>query len=267
MGILEDFFVRPVTEHSGYNLVNTITYAIVLIVVLFAVYKILMRMKIKLDRDLWISLLPFVFLGGMLRALQDINFFGFLGAYHALFVTPMIYIMIFLLAFASLLISRRFWAGFTKHFGIALMLAAAMLIAFNAKNPAALAMILLITAASYAIFYAALKYSKISLMGKWKSFNSQIMTAHLLDASAAFVAVSIVGGYRESGIFTNFLFSQIPGWVFIPIKAAVVLTVIYFIDKESTGEMNWLLKLAVLVLGLGPGIHDTFSVLMGSNMI
>ncbi len=267
MGFFEDYFIRPTLEHTGYNMVNTIAYAIILIVALFAIYKILVKTGIKLDRNLWLSLLPFVFLGGALRALQDINFFGFLGVYHALFVTPMIYIIIFLLAFAGILVSKYVWKSFLKYFGIVLAVISAVLVVINAKNPIAFAMILALAAIGYSILYIVLKYSRIKLIGKWGSYNSQIIAAHLLDASAAFVAVSVVGGYSESGIFTGFLFTQIPGWLFIPIKAGIVLLALHFVDKDSKGSMNWLLKFAILTLGMGPGLHNLFSVFMGSNMI
>ncbi|MDI6720831.1 MAG: DUF63 family protein [Candidatus Aenigmarchaeota archaeon] len=265
MGFFEDYFIRPTLEHTGYNMVNTIAYAIILIVALFAVYKILVRTGIKPDRRLWIDLLPFIFLGGALRALQDINFFGFLGVYHVLFVTPMIYIIIFLLAFAGILVSKYIWKNFIRYFGIALLAAFLAPVLFSIKNPVPAALIIFVAALSYAALYCMLKYVKIGLLRN--SYNSHIMAAHMLDASTAFVAVSIIGGYKESSVFTNFLFSQMPGWVFIPIKAAIILVVLHFIDKDSMNEMNWLLKFAILVLGLGPGLHNLFSVLMGSNMV
>ena len=267
MGFLEDYFIRPTLEHTGYNMVNTVVYAIILIAALFAVYKILVRTGIKLDKNLWLNLLPFVFLGGALRALQDINFFGFLGVYHALFVTPMIYIIIFLLAFAGIIVSRYAWKNFIRYFGITLAIISTALVTINAKNPLGFAIILAVAAVSYAILYVILEYSRIKLIGRWGSYNSQIIAAHMLDASAAFVAVSILGGYTESSVFTSFLFSQIPGWVFIPIKAAIILLALHFIDKDSKNETTWLLKFAILALGLGPGLHNLLSVLMGSNMI
>lgn len=267
MGFLEDYFIRPTLEHTGYNLVNTITYAGILIIALFAVYKILLRIEIKLDRNLWLNLLPFVFLGGALRALQDINFFGFLGAYHALFVTPMIYIIVFFLAFASIFVSKYIWKDFTRYFGTALAIISLLLIAINAKNSAALVMIAAMAASIYLILYYILKALRINVVRELNSYNSHIIAAHLLDAGAAFIAVSVIGGYRESSIFTSFLFSQLPGWVFIPIKVAIVLTAIHFIDKETKSEINWLLKFAILVLGLGPGLHNTFSVFIGSNYV
>lgn len=267
MGFLDDYFIRPTLEHTGYNPINTITYAVVLIIALFVIYKILVRMEIKLDRTLWLSLLPFVFLGGALRALQDINFFGFLGPYHALFVTPMIYLIIFLTAFASIIISKYLWKNFMRYFGIALAAVSSVLIILNAKNPVALALIISIAVGSYLVLRALLKYSRIRLLGGWSSYNSQLVAAHLLDASAAFAAVSIVGGYSESSVFTSLLFSLLPGWVFIPIKTAIIIVVLHLIDKDSKDEINWLLKFAILALGLGPGLHNAFSVFIGGNMI
>ena len=264
MGVFEDYFIRPVLEHTGYNLVNTMAYAVILIAALFFVYKMLAKTEIKLDGRLWIDLLPFVFLGGMLRALQDINFFGFLGVYHALFVTPMIYVIIFLLAFAAIKVSRYLWKDFIRLFGVLLVVIFAVPVVMNAKNFGALFIIVAITFIGYSAVYLALRYAKSGIIRN--SFNSHILAAHLLDASAAFVAVSVVGGYKESGVFTSLMFSYSPGWMFIPLKAVIALLVIHFIDKEAHGEMKWILKFAVLVLGLGPGLHDAFSVLIGSNM-
>ena len=266
MGFFEDYFIRPVIEHTGYNIINTITYAIVLIAALFAIYKILLKIKIRLDRRLWLDLIPFVFLGGTIRALQDINFFGFLGMYHALFVTPMIYIIIFSAAFAALLVSRYLWRNFIRYFGISLAIAFVVPVLMNMRNAGSLLIILAMTGLSYAIIYFILRRIKLGIIGSLGSFNSLIVAAHLLDASAAFIAVSVVGGYEESGVFTSFLFSQVPGWVFIPIKAFIVLLALHFIDKEVKNEMNWILKFAVMALGLGPALHDTFSVMMGSSM-
>ncbi|MBI4896427.1 MAG: DUF63 family protein [Candidatus Aenigmarchaeota archaeon] len=267
MGFLEDYFIRPTLEHTGYNLVNTAAYAIILIVVLFAVYKLLAKTGITPDRTLWMNLLPFVFLGGALRALQDVNFFNFLGVYHALFVTPMIYFLIFLLALLGILVSKYIWKDFIRYFGIALALVSVSLVLLNTKNPSGFAMILFVTGVSYGILYGILKYAKISLAGRFDSANSQIIASQLLDASAAFVAVSLLGGYRESSVFTSFLFSQIPGWTFIPLKAVIILLVLHLVDMDSANQTNWLLKFAILVLGLGPGLHNLFSVLMGSNML
>ncbi len=266
MGFFEDYFIRPVIEHTGYNIINTIAYAIILIAALFAVYKMLLKIGIRLDRRLWYDLLPFVFLGGILRALQDINFFGFLGVYHALLVTPMIYIIIFSAAFAAILVSKYLWKDFIRYFGISLAIAFIVPVLMNMRNAGSLFIILAMAGLSYAGIYFILTRINHGILGNPVSFNSQIMLAHLLDASAAFVAVSVVGGYQESGVFTYFLFSQVPGWLFIPIKAFIVLLVLHFIDKETNNEMNWILKFAVLALGLGPALHDTFSVIMGSNM-
>ena len=266
MGFFEEFFIRPVIEHTGYNMVNTIVYAIVLIAAIFTVYKILVKTRIKTDKRLWQDMLPFVFLGGTLRALQDINFFGFLGAYHTLFVTPMIYIMVFSAAFAALLVSRYLWKGFIRYFGISLAIAFIIPVLMNVRNTGSLFIILVIAGLSYAVIYFISGRLKIGIIGSLDSFNSHVVAAHLLDASAAFVAVSVVGGYEESGVFTSFFFSWVPGWFFIPIKAFIVLLALHFIGKETKSEMKWILKFAVLVLGMGPALHDTLSVLMGSSM-
>ena len=47
MGFFEDYFLRPVLEHTGYNPINTAAYALLLIVALFLVYKILAKIEIR----------------------------------------------------------------------------------------------------------------------------------------------------------------------------------------------------------------------------
>lgn len=273
MGFIEDYFIRPLTEHSGYNIVNTATYAIILIVSLFVIYKILIKMKIKFDKNLFLSLLPFVFIGGALRALKDVSFFDFLGVYHILFATPFIYILVFLLAFFSLIISKYLWEGFIKYFGVILLVISIIPVIFFIKDVNSAFIILFVAFLSYAVVYFVLKCLKIKILSK--SYSPYLLLAHLFDASTAFVAVSVIGGYKESGIFTSFFFSEVPGFFFIPVKALIILVVLYFINKEnskkilSEDEINikWFLMFSILVLGLGPGLHNFFSILMGSAMM
>lgn len=267
MGFFEYYFIRPVIEHTGYNIVNTTTYALVLIASIFLIYKITVKLKISLDKELWINLVPFVFLGGILRALSDISFFSVLGPYHALFVTPSLYIIVFLLAFASIIISKLLWRDFIRYFGLLSVIISISFVLLNIKNIFPLSIVIFIAAISYVIIYKSLKYLKIDILNRIQSYNSYVLGAHLLDASTAFVAVSVIGGYQESGIFTSFLFSQMPGWFFIPLKAILILIVLHFLDKENDEKTKWILKFAIFVLGLGPGLHNLFSIILGSNMV
>ncbi|HIJ98959.1 TPA: DUF63 family protein, partial [archaeon] len=98
---INTYFIQPLYMGSaGYNVYNTITYAVILAVAVFAIYKLLKKLEIPIDRNFFIATLPFIFLGGLLRTLQDA---GVLRS--VLFVAPILYITEFAFAFIVLVAS------------------------------------------------------------------------------------------------------------------------------------------------------------------
>lgn len=100
--IVSDLEGRPVDGITeGYNIVNTIVYALLLAVVLLIMYKVVKRLKITMDLGLIVASIPFFLFGGVSRALEDaVLFQGWLGYW---FISPLIYVMIGLLfAFAGI---------------------------------------------------------------------------------------------------------------------------------------------------------------------
>src|SRR3989338_1217510 len=101
MGFFEQYFIDPITSGSGYNIYNTLAYAALLIVAVFVTYKLLKKMKIAIDDRFMLGVLPYVILGGLLRALKDASIVS-----SFVFKTPVIYIVIFLAALGGLIISK-----------------------------------------------------------------------------------------------------------------------------------------------------------------
>lgn len=100
--IVSDLEGRPVDGITeGYNIVNTIVYALLLAAVLLIMYKVVKRLKITMDLGLIAASIPFFLFGGVSRALEDALLFqGWLGYW---FISPLIYVMIGLLfAFAGI---------------------------------------------------------------------------------------------------------------------------------------------------------------------
>ncbi len=79
-----------VTE--AYNAVNTIFYGLVVIVVLYWIYKLFKKFEIVLDVKFFIAIIPFILIGGIARALEDAELFYKPIVY--LFIAPIIYIFI-----------------------------------------------------------------------------------------------------------------------------------------------------------------------------
>ena len=57
------YFVETQVVSGGYNIVNTLTYGIVLIAILVPLYKLLKKLKIELDEKFYLGMMPFLILG------------------------------------------------------------------------------------------------------------------------------------------------------------------------------------------------------------
>ncbi|NYT15438.1 MAG: DUF63 family protein [Methanomassiliicoccales archaeon] len=91
--IVSDLEGRPIEGITeGYNVVNTIIYALILALALLAMYKAFKRFRINMDIGLIVASIPFFLFGGVSRALEDaVLFRGGLGYW---FISPLIYVLI-----------------------------------------------------------------------------------------------------------------------------------------------------------------------------
>jgi uncharacterized membrane protein len=259
MDFFQQYFVDPILYGTGYNIVNTLTYAIILIIAVFVILWVLKRLEIRLDRRLWYSLVPFVVLGGVLRALEDINFFDFLGAWHYVFVTPLIYVLVFAIAFACILLTKYTKRNITLYVGIGLVSVFGAVALVKAQRWDALGIVAGIAITSFLVVYLAFRQLRSKFL---TGENSHVLAGHILDASASFTAVSVIGGYFEQHVVPSTLFSALPFWLFIPLKIFIVLFALYIIARETEGDWRWMLTFALLVLGLGPGTRDILTLLI-----
>jgi uncharacterized membrane protein len=91
--IVSDLEGRPIEGISeGYNVVNTVIYALILALALLAMYKAFKRFRINMDLGLIVASIPFFLFGGVSRALEDAALFqGWIGYW---FISPLIYVLI-----------------------------------------------------------------------------------------------------------------------------------------------------------------------------
>lgn len=250
-------------EGTGYNVVNTATYLILLVLAVFLVLKILDRLDINLDRDLWINLLPFVFLGGVIRSLMDIGFFDSLGVFRYLFTSPFVFFMVFLMTFIPLLIVHYFdlEVNYLGYFGLILLGIFSLGILSNISEIGFFSLIV-----GLAILSCFITYLILILLGfdKFKNIvNWSPIFSHSLDASATALAVGFIGGYGEQHVLPSLLFEHLSIFAFIPLKLAIAAAAIYYIDEVFSDNWGWILKFTILVIGLGPGTRNALIVLMG----
>ncbi|WP_413826754.1 MULTISPECIES: DUF63 family protein [unclassified Methanobrevibacter] len=246
---------------SGYTVLNTLIYGIILIIILFLILKLFNHLKIN-PKDIIYSLIPFIFFGTIIRALVDNNIYP-----KTIFlITPGIYFLVGILAITSLLIG--YYLNKTKNLdyrytifliGLTILIIPLSKIPnFNINSISLIIIVWLILTISFYI-----------LGKKWKLYNNKlnlsILSAHLLDASSTFVAVDYLG-YYEQHVLPNFIHFYInTAATMIPLKIIVISFALYITDKYIDDEnINGLLKLTIFVLGLAPGLRNIITIAISS---
>lgn len=106
-------------------------------------------------------------------------------------------------------------------------------------------------------------------------FAIAILFGHALDAWATTIALKNplgfegLAAYGEKHPASNFIIQEL-GWpIWIAVKVLLAVVIIYMLDVEyardfeDRPQLAGLIKLAILVLGLGPGIRDVGRVVLG----
>jgi len=95
-------YYNGVETTAGYNWINTATYALLTILALYIAYKYLRNRKESEFKKFFFSLIPLIIYGSIARVLEDADLFVSLPL-RAFFISPLIYIQIFLLFIAVIL--------------------------------------------------------------------------------------------------------------------------------------------------------------------
>jgi uncharacterized membrane protein len=262
----------------GYNVVSTITYGIILVLSLFLIYKIFIKLSLKIDGKFFVSISPFIILGPALRVMEDAGFFDKPFVY--LFISPFIYIFLGILVFLLVIIGYYVdkirktkimnYVVFIPGFS-ALCISAYLLSSVNWKYPNAVMFILCTTlvasiASFFILFLLEKKYEKLSvyLLGS----NVLLFFAHFLDASATFVGTDFYN-YAEKHPLPAFLINLSgTGAVMYPLKFILIFLVIYVLDITYKKEIKdktlaGLIKICIFILGLAPGVRDMLRIGIG----
>lgn len=259
-----------VTAYAGYNWVNTLTWAGLLGVSLLGILRLLDNRGIVLSRRFVAAVVPFVLFGAAARAMEDAGALG--PPLQYLFITPIIYILVFVLVFAALLsgewIEGKNSVGkdlFVATCGSASLASVLVLLAGGLAAPGTRPLIPL-EAAGLGTALAAPIYAvgrRLELGFLTERIGVGIVAAHMFDASSTFIGYTL--GYTEKHVLPTLLIglTGTPAVMF-PLKLAVILPVLYVLyEWGESGTFETLLYLTVLVLGLAPGTRNVLRMALG----
>jgi len=268
---LYKYYIDPIRYGEAYTLVDTLTYALILIAAVYLLYRGLRRYGVAIDDELVHATLPYVVFGGLLRVVEDTGMIT--SDLRFLLITPLIFFLIALIAGVALfggkiaenagIVSRysKVYAGV----GIAgSFLSGAALVWFGLTETTialgVLAAILALAAVTSVALWAFLAY-----VLKWGYVSNLLykllIFGHMLDASATsygidlhpvhYVEQHVVGGALIDATGTAFS-------MFL-LKFAVIIPAVYVLElyrREGDTGFWHLILLAMIVVGMAPGIRD-----------
>lgn len=251
----------------GYNPVNTIVYSIILVSAIYVIACLLGWLRVELDDRFVISVSPYIVIGSAARALRDLGFFQ-----SVLFVSPLIFFVVFGYALLCLLLSLGMSKKSGKPFYIFFLtlglIPASYLVyhvAINIAEPQGTSLILFYSAITVLVALPLMHLIDKLIRVEDSLLNYTIVAAHLLDASATHVSITHFG-YGEQHVLTSFV-TGLSGTtaILFPLKFLVVFAVVLILDRYFPSDLQalkGLTKLALLILGLAPGLRDLFRLAM-----
>jgi uncharacterized membrane protein len=260
-GILQYIRQNFIYLHPGYTILNTVVFGIILGICILIIIKMFKYIK-KDPAELMIPLIPFIFFGSSARALVDNNIYPL----TYILVTPGIYILTGLMAIITLITAVFIEKKTNFDYRYIIFIVGTLICIPNIlfMGPVNLVAVLQVVGV-----WAIVSSAFILLRNKWallsNKFNLSVLTAHLFDASSTYIAVDYYGYYEQhvlpsalTGLFGTAI-------IMFPLKIVVILGALYVIDTyiEDRTIAN-MLKLAIFILGLAPGLRNFLSLIMGT---
>jgi len=272
------YYIDPIRLGQSYNIVDTLTYAIILVIGVYLLYRWMSQSTWLSDGGFTIgagfilATLPYVVLGGVLRVVQDTGMIT--GDFQFLLVTPLIYFVLFFFTITMLFLSRTVTRmGFSKNIltfyagaGIVSTAVVSLILLAWGINHAhvdlfILAIIPLMACTATLLVWACMRY----LLG-WKYVTDPLyitlLFGQLLDASATSYGIDLHPSvqYIEQHVVGSGLIELTnTAFVMFPLKLVVLFPAIYIMEiyrREANPAFWHLVLLAMIVVGLAPGIRD-----------
>jgi uncharacterized membrane protein len=273
---INTYYLDPIRTDSGYNPVNTFTWALILGICIFGVLRLLEKLEVKITPRFIISVLPFVLAGSSLHIFADSP----AGLVHPplsyLLITPNIYFLVFAVTIGCLWLSIRLQkAGLIKDFhlifagfGLLWFFANIIILLHFHKVVAAYVPLFVIGAGTGLTFacYLLARYLKSSMFTN--PLNLSILLAHLMDASATYIGIDKLGYFSKHVVPTYLIQFTGTALVMYPLKLIIFVGVIYLLDTQfeddrQSSNMKMLIKMVILILGLSPATRDTIRMMLG----
>ncbi len=273
-------------EMQGYNLVNTITYIILLIIASSIIYFIL-RKKVEFDEKFFLAISPYILIGISLRVLMhqiesgnliiegiiktaDPTQLGFW------LFTPGVWILTFAIVVLGLLIAKVWDELNHKRLFIFGLIVALPLVLFNLSKfnnwSWFIGTIVLIAIVTYAVCFIIDKLTSYRILED--PLNIFIVGGQAIDGIASVIAITFFN-FSEQHVISNMVINIHPA-LFSAIKLILAVLICYSLDdylKESINKHSsspgqslnrkniiGFVKVIIAILGFATGLASLFKI-------
>jgi uncharacterized membrane protein len=260
------YYIDPIVYDTGYNPVDTATWAIILGLALLGLISLFRQLELQIDERLILSTIPYIFAGASLRVIEDAELVR--EPWKYLLITPMIYLLVFAVALSALLLTRwlggrEFYRTYAAIGGLWTLVNLAVLVWMGFANLWVIfAVFFLGTAMAGSIYLLRLIFPTFGFLED--RYNLAVIYVHMLDASSTFLGVDWFG-YREEHVIPTYLIDLTgTAAVMFPLKLLILLPALAAIDRYAESpSLRYLLKLTLIVLGLAPAVRNTMRLALG----
>jgi len=267
-------YVEGIINDTSYNHFDMITYVIILFAGVYAVLKILNKLKIKVDEEFVIATIPYIFMGSVFRVIEDADLLKPPVKYF--FITPLIYFVIFAICFGILLLTKyleklrkiKNYSYAYASAGMVLSLAGIAILSFHSSSELNLHVLVysLLSAIALTGFINVVSpfIGMTYLRGRMYSFA---VFSFVLDSLTTYIGVDLLG-YTNKHPFSAFLTSFVgTGAILIPLSLILVMVIIFLLEKDSRDDKNkdekYMLTLTLIVLGFSMGTRNLLAMAFG----
>ncbi len=256
--LVEKFWRPIVNESVYYNPFNTTVYALIFgIAALYIVYPVSKKLNVEFNRNFFIGIAPYIFLGGAARSLKDINVIN-----SILLETPFIYLVMFFFTLGVLFGSKKLAQYqdieyYKIFFSVGALTLLTVLSLYRLSNLEAFLYFMTVMAVWIIPFYIILKLLKPNLLNY--SFTIPVAT-HYFDASTT--VASLAFGGSEKHVLAQFFITNFgPAGMFI-MKTAVIIPIVYYINENIEGEEKNYYLFLIALLGIALGTRNILSLVV-----
>lgn len=267
-------YIDGIINDTSYNHFDMITYVIILIIGVYAVLKLLTKLRIKVNEEFVIATIPYIFMGSVFRVIEDADLLAPPVKYF--FITPIIFFVIFAVCFGALLLTRylekqkkiKNYLSAYAIAGSALSLAGLAVLTLNGSYNWNLYILVYSLVPAIAVTELVRRVSPAIRMTYLRSrVYSFAIFSFMLDSFTTYVGVAMMG-YTNKHPFSSFLTSFAgTGAALIPLSLILVLVIVFLLEKDSKEDKNedekYMMTLTLIVLGFSMGARNLLAMAFG----